>query len=124
MASAGPPTASIGAAAGGAAGGSAAVGTSTGSASVVVTQGQSEGGVAAGVQSSGVIDAVTVQLLSPRKKAKKKKAVQWAEDVVDNEHMGKKSSKKCCIFHKRRKFGDWSDSDTDDEGCHKHCHSD
>ncbi|KAI7086903.1 hypothetical protein KC356_g4599 [Hortaea werneckii] len=26
--------------------------------------------------------------------------VRWAEDVVDNEGMGKKSSKVCCIYHK------------------------
>ncbi|KAJ3126375.1 hypothetical protein HK098_007573 [Nowakowskiella sp. JEL0407] len=44
--------------------------------------------------------------------------VQWAEDVVDNEGMGKKSSKVCCIYHKPYKFDeDSSDSsDSDDEG--------
>lgn len=41
--------------------------------------------------------------------------MQWAEGVVDNEFLGKKKSKKCCIFHKQRAFGDWSDSDSDDE---------
>ncbi|KAL4540171.1 hypothetical protein Ndes2437B_g01497 [Nannochloris sp. 'desiccata'] len=52
--------------------------------------------------------------LVPKKK-KKKKGVAWAEDVVDNELMGKKKSKKCCIFHKQRQFGEWSDSDSDME---------
>merc|ERR1712087_711898 len=28
------------------------------------------------------------------------RGVRWTEDTVDNEHMNKKSSKKCCIFHK------------------------
>ncbi|CAN0050035.1 unnamed protein product [Phaeothamnion confervicola] len=45
--------------------------------------------------------------------------VEWGQDVVDNEGMDKKSSKRCCIFHKQRKFGesssDESDSDIDDE---------
>lgn len=44
-----------------------------------------------------------------------KQGVQWAENVVDNELLGKKKSKKCCIFHKQRMFGDWSDSDSDIE---------
>ncbi|QIW98065.1 hypothetical protein AMS68_003583 [Peltaster fructicola] len=26
--------------------------------------------------------------------------IQWAEDVIDNEGMGRKSSKVCCIYHK------------------------
>ncbi|KXL45793.1 hypothetical protein M433DRAFT_156819 [Acidomyces richmondensis BFW] len=38
--------------------------------------------------------------------------VRWAEDVVDNEGMGKKSSKVCCIYHKPHEPGD-SDSDSD-----------
>ena len=39
--------------------------------------------------------------------------VHFSEDVVDNEHMGKKKSKKCCVFHKRRRF---DESDTESEG--------
>nr|POF10136.1 type 1 phosphatases regulator ypi1 [Quercus suber] len=38
--------------------------------------------------------------------------VRWATDVVDNEGMGKKSSKVCCIYHKPKEPGD-SDSDSD-----------
>nr|POE52104.1 type 1 phosphatases regulator ypi1 [Quercus suber] len=37
--------------------------------------------------------------------------VRWASDVVDNEGMGKKSSKVCCIYHKPKEPGD-SDSDS------------
>ena len=41
------------------------------------------------------------------------------DDVVDNEGMGRKSSKRCCIFHKQRAFGesstDSSDYDSDDQ---------
>ena len=40
--------------------------------------------------------------------------ITWAEDTIDNEHMGKKSSKRCCIFHKVKKFAE-SDSDETSE---------
>ena len=53
-------------------------------------------------------------------KLKDQKAAQnirWSEDVVDNEKQGKKSSKRCCIFHKKKSFAesdsDESDSDTE-----------
>mmetsp|Transcript_10829 Transcript_10829/g.14065 ORF Transcript_10829/g.14065 Transcript_10829/m.14065 type:complete len:132 (+) Transcript_10829:183-578(+) len=78
----------------------------------------------------------TVTLLHEEKKDAKeeklvlqlepRKHIKWDESVVDNEHMGKKSSKRCCIFHKRRQFGESStessdcsekddDSDTDED---------
>ena len=37
--------------------------------------------------------------------------IQWAEDVVDNEGMGKKSSKVCCIYHGPHTVDESSDSD-------------
>ncbi len=46
--------------------------------------------------------------------------VSWSDDVIDNEHMGKKKSKKCCIYHKPRTFGEWSDSEDSDHEC-GHC---
>ena len=53
---------------------------------------------------------VTVAL----KKAKPK-GVKWDEQTaIDNEHMGKKSSKVCCIYHKPKAF---DESDSEDEGC-------
>ncbi|EIN06254.1 hypothetical protein PUNSTDRAFT_54508 [Punctularia strigosozonata HHB-11173 SS5] len=48
--------------------------------------------------------------------------VAWAEEVVDNEGMGKKKSKICCIYHKPRRFDessseeDSSDSDSGSDG--------
>uniref|UniRef100_A0A7S2N0T4 Type 1 phosphatases regulator n=1 Tax=Helicotheca tamesis TaxID=374047 RepID=A0A7S2N0T4_9STRA len=48
-------------------------------------------------------------------------SVTWDEDVVDNEGLGRKSSKRCCIFHKQRPFGESStdssdyDNSSDDE---------
>ncbi|KAK4549950.1 hypothetical protein LTR36_005251 [Oleoguttula mirabilis] len=43
--------------------------------------------------------------------------VRWAEDVIDNEGMGKKSSKVCCIYHKPKEPGDsGSESDSSSDG--------
>merc|ERR1711879_603551 len=36
--------------------------------------------------------------------------VKWAEGTVDNEFLGRKKSKKCCIFHKKRQ---WDESDSE-----------
>ncbi|KAF2004835.1 hypothetical protein P154DRAFT_425828 [Amniculicola lignicola CBS 123094] len=40
--------------------------------------------------------------------------IQWAEDVIDNEGMGKKSSKVCCIYHKPRAIDESSDESSSD----------
>ena len=51
-----------------------------------------------------------------------RRRIQWTEDTVDNEGMGKKKSKVCCIYHKPREFGessseeDSSDSSNSDSG--------
>lgn len=42
-------------------------------------------------------------------KKKSRSNVHWTDDVVDNEHMNKKKSKICCIFHPQREFGESSD---------------
>lgn len=52
---------------------------------------------------------------------RKKKKVSWKEGTVDNEFLQKKSSKKCCIFHKDKPF-DEDSSDDDQDGDHNHCH--
>ncbi|KAL8162415.1 hypothetical protein V2J09_013904 [Rumex salicifolius] len=65
----------------------------------------------------------------------RKKKVSWKEGTVDNEFMGRKSSKKCCIFHKEKPFDeDFSDDESDrpndkphghghgEEGCCSHSH--
>ena len=48
-------------------------------------------------------------------KLKKAPTITWTEDTVDNENLGRKNSKRCCIFHKVKKF-DESDSDETDSG--------
>ncbi|KAK5220087.1 Type 1 phosphatases regulator ypi1 [Exophiala xenobiotica] len=49
-----------------------------------------------------------------------RRRITWAEDVVDNEGLGRKSSKVCCIYHRPREFGESSSeedsSDSDDSG--------
>eukprot|EP00416_Gambierdiscus_australes_P028319 CAMPEP_0171088440 /NCGR_PEP_ID=MMETSP0766_2-20121228/20783_1 /TAXON_ID=439317 /ORGANISM="Gambierdiscus australes, Strain CAWD 149" /LENGTH=125 /DNA_ID=CAMNT_0011546241 /DNA_START=55 /DNA_END=429 /DNA_ORIENTATION=- len=44
--------------------------------------------------------------------------VQWSQDTIDNEHMNKRKSKKCCIYKKPRDFGESSSesSGSDDDG--------
>jgi protein phosphatase 1 regulatory subunit 11 len=44
--------------------------------------------------------------------------VSWDEAVVDNEGLGRKSSKRCCIFHKQRPFGESSTDSSDYESDH------
>ncbi|KAI0861447.1 phosphatase inhibitor-domain-containing protein [Xylaria cubensis] len=40
--------------------------------------------------------------------------VQWADDVVDNEGMGRKKSKVCCIYHAPKAVGESSDESSSD----------
>lgn len=50
-------------------------------------------------------------------KPKKKKKVTWKEGTVDNEFLNRKSSKKCCIFHKDKPFDeDYSDDEDENKG--------
>ncbi|CAH0001492.1 unnamed protein product, partial [Clonostachys byssicola] len=42
------------------------------------------------------------------------RSVQWAEDVVDNEGLGRKSSKVCCIYHKPKAVDESSDESSSD----------
>jgi protein phosphatase 1 regulatory subunit 11 len=39
--------------------------------------------------------------------------IQWAEGTVDNEGLGRKKSKVCCIYHKERAVGESSDESSD-----------
>lgn len=50
---------------------------------------------------------------------KDKKKVKWNNDTVDNEHLGRKKSKCCCVYKKPHNFGE-SSSDSEEEDC-DHC---
>ncbi|XP_059619357.1 E3 ubiquitin-protein ligase PPP1R11-like [Phlebotomus argentipes] len=52
-------------------------------------------------------------------KPKSDKKVSWGSETVDNEDMGKKKSKCCCVYHKPMTFGE-SSSESEDE-C-EHCY--
>eukprot|EP00911_Craspedida_sp_UC1_P001485 UC1_evm3s1122 len=41
--------------------------------------------------------------------------LRWAEGTIDNEHLGRKSSKSCCVYHKPRAFGESSTESSSDE---------
>ncbi|TYZ65351.1 hypothetical protein PybrP1_012675 [[Pythium] brassicae (nom. inval.)] len=40
--------------------------------------------------------------------------VRFDASTVDNEHLGRKKSNKCCIFHKKRAFGESSSESGED----------
>ena len=44
----------------------------------------------------------------------REKRVTWHESVIDNEHMNKRKSKKCCIFHKKLDIDSSSEEDSSD----------
>ncbi|XP_067865730.1 E3 ubiquitin-protein ligase PPP1R11 [Heterodontus francisci] len=63
--------------------------------------------------------SITIRL----RKRKTNKKVEWTSDTVDNEHLGRRSSKCCCIYEKPRAFGESSsESEDEDAGCgNAHC---
>ncbi|KAG2487031.1 hypothetical protein HYH03_014277 [Edaphochlamys debaryana] len=74
------------------------------------------GGAAESDQKAPVAETITLRLVPRRKK--KDERVHWSKDVQEiNEFSGKFKSKKCCQFHKRRVFGEWSDEDDSDVEC-------
>ena len=46
---------------------------------------------------------------------RRRSRVRWAEDVVDNEDLCRKKSKKCCIFHRSRGLDESSDEEDSPE---------
>ena len=68
------------------------------------------------------------QGLKLKKKEKDKKRVGWSAETVDNEHLGRKKSKCCCVYVKPHKFKagpggpgeDSSGDDSDGDEC-DHC---
>ncbi|TFJ96990.1 ATP-binding cassette sub-family A member 12 [Platysternon megacephalum] len=79
--------------------------------------------------STTVTETVTIEpenrsLTIKLRKRKPDKKVEWSSDTVDNEHLGRRSSKCCCIYEKPRAFGESSteSEDEEDEGCgNAHC---
>lgn len=77
------------------------------------------------MESSSTVTSTMVAQQSPNEsrllilkiREAEKKKIRWTNDTVDNETLGKKSSKRCCIYHKRKEFGesDSEESDSDTE---------
>lgn len=51
----------------------------------------------------------------PAEREEARPQVMWSEDVIDNEHMNKKKSKICCIYHPTTEFGESEAEDEDEE---------
>uniref|UniRef100_A0AAV1UJB3 Type 1 phosphatases regulator n=1 Tax=Peronospora matthiolae TaxID=2874970 RepID=A0AAV1UJB3_9STRA len=41
--------------------------------------------------------------------------VTFDDGVVDNEHLGRRRSKKCCVFHRKKDFGESSSESSDED---------
>jgi len=54
------------------------------------------------------------QVLKLRLRSRNGQRVAWTKETHDNEHDGKKKSKKCCIFHKQRAFDESSSESESD----------
>eukprot|EP00301_Raphidiophrys_heterophryoidea_P019575 c4477_g1_i2.p2 GENE.c4477_g1_i2~~c4477_g1_i2.p2 ORF type:complete len:103 (+),score=22.79 c4477_g1_i2:70-378(+) len=58
---------------------------------------------------------LTVRLECPPEQTRPDEHITWAEDVQDNEGLGKKKSKCCCIFHRPHAWNESSDESDGDE---------
>uniref|UniRef100_A0A8D0L1T1 E3 ubiquitin-protein ligase PPP1R11 n=1 Tax=Sphenodon punctatus TaxID=8508 RepID=A0A8D0L1T1_SPHPU len=81
-------------------------------------------GATATVTETEVTEPENRSLTIKLRKRKPDKKVEWSSDTVDNEHLGRRSSKCCCIYEKPRAFGESSteSEDEEEEGCgNAHC---
>ena len=85
---------------------SSVVGSGSGGAITVITE--------QATTATGTNDEPPTLLLSLRPRP----AVTWDNSVVNNEGLGRKSSKRCCIFHKAREFGESSTESSEDDDEH------
>ncbi|KAI0058758.1 hypothetical protein BV25DRAFT_1772106, partial [Artomyces pyxidatus] len=82
-----------------------------GSRTMVITEPQPPNFASSG-QSGAPAPIGTLKLRGARRSSQR---VKWVEDTVDNEGMGKKKTKICCIYHKPKRFDESSDEDSSDE---------
>lgn len=83
----------------------------------------SSGTVTTVVEATETTDGETKVLKLRRREAKPelRKKVSWTSETIDNEGLGRKKSKCCCIYVKPKKFGE-SDTESEDdcENCSGH----
>ncbi|KAI9354012.1 phosphatase inhibitor-domain-containing protein [Pilaira anomala] len=63
-------------------------------------------------ESSNDGEEVGVLRLRGDMSSRRPRAIQWDESVIDNEHMNKKKTKICCIYHKPHAVGESSESES------------
>ncbi|KAI0052330.1 hypothetical protein FA95DRAFT_1601991 [Auriscalpium vulgare] len=61
-----------------------------------------------------IASSSTVGTLRLRGGPRNRPRVTWVGETVDNEGMGKKKTKICCIYHKPKRFDESSDEDSSD----------
>ena len=49
-----------------------------------------------------------------------RKQVSWTQETIDNENLGRKKSKCCCVYVKPKSFGE-SDTESEDDEKHDDC---
>jgi len=76
---------------------------------VAVQEAEQGDGLAQTEPATGPAPAGTLRL---RGGLRNRPRVVWDEDVVDNEGLGRKKSKICCIYHRPRRFDESSDEDS------------
>ncbi|KAH7292836.1 hypothetical protein KP509_28G001000 [Ceratopteris richardii] len=87
----------------------------TGTSSITVTVQRSPSPPPAIAEAPPAPQVITLRL-------RRKKKVTWKEGTIDNEFLNKRSSKKCCIFHKEKPFdedGSDDEDEHDDHSCHE-----
>ena len=78
------------------------------------------GSVTQVVEATEVDGGAQGPVLKLRLKKELRKKVSWTSETVDNENLGKKKSKCCCIYVKPKTFGE-SDTESDDSGAESDC---
>ncbi|KAI3403237.2 YPI1 [Candida oxycetoniae] len=68
-------------------------------------------------QEQGTQSIIETGTAKKKSKSKSKQGVRWSENVIDNEHMNKKKTKICCIFHPQRSFDEECQDDYDRHSC-------
>ena len=80
---------------------------SSSSSTVTVVQPAAE---AAAGEGGGAGEEAPPKQLTLKLRARRRR-VRWADDVVDNEDLGRKRSKCCCQYHRPRAFDESSDEE-------------
>ena len=62
-----------------------------------------------------------LRLTKADNKSKERRQVKWSTETVDNEHLGRKKSKCCCVFVKKRPFGQSDSESSEGEDDCDHC---